>query len=39
MSTAALTAHDDSPDHRASQRTAVFGMTIFLASEAMLFAG
>lgn len=39
MSTAALTAHDSPSDHHASQRTAVFGMTIFLASEAMLFAG
>ena len=39
MSTAALTAHDNPSDHHASQRTAVFGMTIFLASEAMLFAG
>ena len=39
MSTAALTAHDSPSDHQASQRTAVFGMTIFLASEAMLFAG
>jgi cytochrome c oxidase subunit 3 len=39
MSTAALTAHDTPSDHHASQRTAVFGMTIFLASEAMLFAG
>ena len=39
MSTAALTAHDSPTDHHASQRTAVFGMTIFLASEAMLFAG
>lgn len=39
MSTAALTAHDHPSDHHASQRTAVFGMTIFLASEAMLFAG
>lgn len=37
MSTAALTMHDN--PHAASQRTAVFGMTIFLASEAMLFAG
>ena len=36
MSTAALTAHE--PPH-APPRTAVFGMTIFLASEAMLFAG
>ena len=39
MSTAALTAHDSPSDHHASQRTAVFGMTLFLASEAMLFAG
>jgi cytochrome c oxidase subunit 3 len=39
MSTAALTAHDNPSDHHASQRTAVFGMTLFLASEAMLFAG
>jgi cytochrome c oxidase subunit 3 len=39
MSTAALTTHDSPSDHHASQRTAVFGMTIFLASEAMLFAG
>ena len=39
MCTAALTAHDSPSDHHASQRTAVFGMTIFLASEAMLFAG
>ena len=39
MSSAALTAHYHSPDHHASQRTAVFGMIIFLASEAMLFAG
>ena len=39
MSTAALTAHDSPSDHHASQRTAVFGMTIFLASEAMLVAG
>jgi cytochrome c oxidase subunit 3 len=39
MSTAALTAHESPSDHHASQRTAVFGMTIFLASEAMLFAG
>ncbi|MBE2180516.1 MAG: heme-copper oxidase subunit III [Chthoniobacterales bacterium] len=38
MSTAALTSHDATSAH-ASQRTAVFGMTIFLASEAMLFAG
>jgi cytochrome c oxidase subunit III len=38
MSTAALPAHD-APSAHASQRTAVFGMTIFLASEAMLFAG
>jgi cytochrome c oxidase subunit 3 len=37
MSTAAMTMHDN--PHAASQRTAVFGMTIFLASEAMLFAG
>ncbi|MBU3665017.1 MAG: heme-copper oxidase subunit III [Chthoniobacterales bacterium] len=36
MSTAALTAHEET---HASPRTAVFGMTIFLASEAMLFAG
>ena len=39
MSTAALTAHDSPSNHHASQRTAVFGMTLFLASEAMLFAG
>jgi cytochrome c oxidase subunit 3 len=39
MSTAALTAHDDPSAQHASQRTAVFGMTLFLASEAMLFAG
>lgn len=39
MSTAALTAHESPSDHHAFQRTAVFGMTIFLASEAMLFAG
>ena len=39
MSTAALTAHDNPSDHHAPPRTAVFGMTIFLASEAMLFAG
>jgi len=39
MSTAAFAAHDNPSDHHASQRTAVFGMTIFLASEAMLFAG
>jgi cytochrome c oxidase subunit 3 len=39
MSTAALTAHDSPSDHHTSQRTAVFGMTLFLASEAMLFAG
>lgn len=38
MSTAALSAHA-APNAHASQRTAVFGMTIFLASEAMLFAG
>lgn len=38
MSTAALTNHDASHAH-APQRMAVFGMTIFLASEAMLFAG
>jgi cytochrome c oxidase subunit 3 len=36
MSTAALTAHETP---HAPPRTAVFGMTIFLASEAMLFAG
>lgn len=37
MSTAALTAND--LPHHAPPRTAIFGMTIFLASEAMLFAG
>jgi heme/copper-type cytochrome/quinol oxidase subunit 3 len=36
MSTAALTAHDTP---HAPPRTAIFGMTLFLASEAMLFAG
>ena len=36
MSTSALTAHETP---HAPPRTAVFGMTIFLASEAMLFAG
>lgn len=36
MSTAALTAHETP---HAPPRTAIFGMTIFLASEAMLFAG
>ncbi len=36
MSTAALTAQDQP---HAAPRTAIFGMTIFLASEAMLFAG
>lgn len=36
MSTAALTAHEQT---HAAPRTAIFGMTIFLASEAMLFAG
>ncbi len=36
MSTAALTAHETP---HTPPRTAVFGMTIFLASEAMLFAG
>jgi cytochrome c oxidase subunit 3 len=36
MSSAALTAHETP---HAPPRTAVFGMTIFLASEAMLFAG
>lgn len=39
MSTAALTAHDYAPDHVRQKRMAIFGMTIFLASEAMLFAG
>lgn len=36
MSTAALAAHETP---HAPPRTAIFGMTIFLASEAMLFAG
>ncbi|MFM8719295.1 MAG: heme-copper oxidase subunit III [Chthoniobacterales bacterium] len=36
MSTAALTAHETP---HAPPRTAIFGMTLFLASEAMLFAG
>jgi cytochrome c oxidase subunit 3 len=36
MSTATLAAHDET---HAPPRTAIFGMTIFLASEAMLFAG
>lgn len=36
MSTAALAAHE-AP--HAPPRTAIFGMTLFLASEAMLFAG
>jgi cytochrome c oxidase subunit 3 len=36
MTTAALAANDET---HAPTRTAVFGMTIFLASEAMLFAG
>jgi len=39
MSTAALSAHDDTAAHDKQQRMSVFGMTIFLASEAMLFAG
>ncbi len=39
MSTAALSAHDDAAAHDKQQRMSVFGMTIFLASEAMLFAG
>ncbi len=38
MTTATLTAQNE-PSAAASQRTAVFGMTVFLASEAMLFAG
>jgi len=36
MSTAALAAHDIP---HTPPRTAIFGMTLFLASEAMLFAG
>ena len=36
MSTAALPAHETP---HAPPRTAIFGMTLFLASEAMLFAG
>ena len=36
MSTAALAAHETP---HAPPRTAIFGMTLFLASEAMLFAG
>ncbi|MFZ4482731.1 MAG: cytochrome c oxidase subunit 3 [Chthoniobacterales bacterium] len=36
MSTATLAAHDET---HVPPRTAIFGMTIFLASEAMLFAG
>ena len=36
MSTAALSAHETP---HAPPRTAIFGMTLFLASEAMLFAG
>jgi cytochrome c oxidase subunit 3 len=39
MSTAALSAHDTPDGHHAQQRSSVFGMTLFLASEAMLFAG
>lgn len=39
MSTAALSAHESPAAHHAQQRISVFGMTIFLASEAMLFAG